>query len=145
MYFISVTRLRVKSLIYLPRFLLGNAAVLRSIKKIEGFICGKELVDKGFTFWTVTLWESDQAMKYFRNRDPHQSAMRNLPGWCDEGAYVHWIQEEAVIPDWNLLYKKLITEGKTTKVKQPSTRQEGMKYPAPLWTRTERKFKSLVK
>jgi hypothetical protein len=140
MYFISVTRLRIRSIIYLPKFLLANEATIRSIKKIEGFITGKELIDKKLTFWTITLWESDQAMKYFRNNDPHKSAMRKLPEWCDEGAYVHWLQEDAEIPPWDLIYKKLIVDGKLTKVKRPSIQHLGMNYPAPAWRKTERKF-----
>src|SRR5580658_10926165 len=116
MYFISVTRLRVRSMIYLPKFILANEVSIKSIKKISGFIAGKELVDKGFTFWTATLWESGQAMKYFRNNDPHKSAMRKLPEWCDEGAYVHWLQEDGLIPEWDFLYKKLMTEGQLTKI-----------------------------
>src|SRR5580698_67158 len=140
MYFISVTRLRVRSVIYLPAFILANEASIRSIKKISGFISGKELIDKHLTFWTVTLWESDQAMKYFRNNDPHKSAMRKLPDWCDEGAYVHWLQEDEIIPEWNFLYKKLMVEGKVTKIKRPSLRQLNMNYPGIFWTKTERSF-----
>jgi len=125
----------------LPYFLLANESIVRSLKKIGGFVAGKELVDKGFTFWTVTLWESDQAMKSFRNSDPHKKAMRKLPDWCDEAAYAHWLQEDKVIPAWDLVYKKLMTDGKTTKVKRPSMREPGMRYPAPVWKRTERQFK----
>jgi heme-degrading monooxygenase HmoA len=145
MYFISVTRLRVRSVRFLPQFILANEASIKSIKKIAGFISGKELIDKGLTFWTVTLWESDQAMKYFRNNDPHKSAMRKLPDWCNEGAYVHWTPEDEVIPGWDILYKKLMTEGKLTKIKHPSAQQEGMNYPEILWIKTERPFKSALK
>lgn len=145
MYFISVTRLRVRSFVYLPAFILANEASIKSIKKINGFLAGKELIDKHLTFWTVTVWESDLAMKYFRNNDPHKSAMRKLPDWCDEGAYVHWMQEDNNIPGWNFLYKKLMTEGKLTKIKRPSARQPDMNYPGIFWTKTERAFKPIAK
>jgi hypothetical protein len=135
----------VRSMIYLPGFILANEASIRSIKKVSGFISGKELVDKGFTFWTVTIWESDEAMKFFRNSNPHKGAMRKLPNWCDEGAYVHWMQEDKVIPGWDFLYKKLMTEGKLTKIKYPSARQANMNYPKILWTKIERPFKSAIK
>jgi hypothetical protein len=145
MYFISVTRLRIRSVIYLPGFLLANEASIRSIKKVSGFISGAELLDKRLTFWTATVWESDAAMKYFRNNEPHKTAMRKLPNWCSEGAYVHWMQEGPLIPDWDFIYKKLMTEGKLTKIKHPSAQQPDMNYPAPLWTKTGRSFKSLLK
>jgi len=141
MYFVSVTRLRVRSVMYLPRFFRANEASIKSITKVEGFIAGKELIDKGLTFWTVTLWESDQAMKYFRNNDPHKSAMRNLPDWCNEAAYGHWIQDDALIPAWPQLYENFLANLKITKVKHPSAKQEAKNYPAPRWTKLERPFK----
>jgi len=141
MYFISLTRLRVRSIVYLPAFILANEASVRVIKKIPGFIEGKELIDKHLTFWTITVWESEQAMKHFRNNDPHKKAMRKLPDWCNEGAYAHWTQEDEVIPEWNILYGRLLKEGRLTKIKRPSEQQEGMNYPPPFWTKTERSFK----
>ena len=141
MYFVSVTRLRVRSVWFLPKFFMANEASIKSIVKIDGFIAGKELVDKGLTFWTVTLWQSDQAMKYFRNNDPHKMAMRNLPHWCNEASYAHWQQEDEIIPAWPDLYKKFVEELKITKVKHPSPQQEAKQYPAPKWTKTERPFK----
>lgn len=141
MYFISVTRLRVRSFIFLPKFFYENEASIRAIKKIESFLSGKELVDKNLTFWTVTLWKSDQAMKVFRNNNPHKRVMRKLPDWCDEASYAHWIQDEPVIPGWDIIYQKLLTEGKTTKVKFPSAQQAAMDYPSPFWRKIERPFK----
>ncbi len=144
MYFVSLTRLRVRSWIYLPRFLLANEASVKSIKQIKGFVSGKELVDKGLVFWTVTLWDSMEAMKQFRNNDPHKTAMRKLPVWCDEGSYAHWTQDDSSIPDWQTLHQKMITIGKLTKVKNASPRQEGMNYPSPARTKSERNFKSAI-
>jgi hypothetical protein len=141
MYFVSITRLRLRSIIYLPQFLLANEASIKSIKRIEGFICGKELIDKKLTFWTVTIWRSGVAMKYFRNNDPHKTAMRKLPLWCDEAAYVHWEQDDATIPGWDVVYKRLLADGKMTKVKFPSPQQEGMNYAPTKWSKSARNFK----
>jgi hypothetical protein len=141
MYFVSITRLRLRNLINLPAFIIANEASIRSIKNINGFISGKELVDKKLTFWTVTVWESDKAMKYFRNDEPHKKAMRKLSDWCDEGAYAHWLQEEAIIPAWDVLHKKLMTEGKITKLKKPSAQHVAFNHPAPVWRKIERQFK----
>jgi hypothetical protein len=141
MYFISVTRLRVRSFIFLPQFFYENEASIKAVKKIDGFIAGKELIDRSLTFWTVTLWKSDQAMKIFRNNNPHKRVMRKLPHWCDEAAYVHWLTDLPAIPDWDAIHKKLLAEGKTTKVKYPSAQQAGMNYTAPVWRKIERPFK----
>jgi len=105
---------------------------------VDGFVKGKELIDIKLTFWTVTVWESDQAMKYFRNNEPHKNAMRKLPDWCDEGAYAHWQQEESFIPDWDVLYQKMLTIGKITKVRNPSPDHADMNHPEIKWRKTER-------
>ena len=141
MYFVSLTRLRVRSVIYLPGFMMTNNASIKVLKKIGGLVAGKELIDKGLTFWTVTVWESDKAMKSFRNNGPHKYAMRRLPDWCNEGSYMHWLQEDTTIPPWPELYQKMITEGKITKVRFPSPQQANMNYPPIRWTKTERTIK----
>jgi len=138
MYLISATRLRVKSIWYLPKFFLANEASLKELKKTKGFLTGKELVDKGLTFWTLTLWESDAGMKTFRNSIPHRKAMQSLPTWCDEASYIHWAQETQLLPDWTIVYNKMIEEGKTTKVRNPSANQSNKNYPLIKWTNTER-------
>ena len=141
MYFVSVTRLRVRSLLFLPQFFCANEASVKALKKIPGYINGKELVDKGFTFWTVTIWDSVDAMKLFRNNDPHKSVMRKLPNWCDEAAYVHWTQETSDFPNWDEIYRRLLSEGKLTKVQHPSPQQAAMTYPAPARTNFARALK----
>jgi hypothetical protein len=145
MYFVSVTRLRVRSLLFLPQFFWANEASVKAIKKIPGYINGKELVDKGFTFWTVTIWDSVEAMKQFRNNDPHKSVMRKLPHWCDEAAYVHWQQETDDFPDWNTIHRRLLDEGKITKVLHPSPQQGGMTYPIPIRTNFTRPITPAIK
>ena len=131
MYFISVTRLRIKSFWYLPQFFFANSAAEKQLKKTPGFIEGKELIDKHMTFWTLTAWKDEQSMKLFRNGKAHQQAMRKLPGWCDEATYAHWTTEEYTFPDWLTAYEKLITEGRTTKVKEPSANHLNKNFPAP--------------
>ncbi|MFC0517640.1 hypothetical protein ACFFGT_25735 [Mucilaginibacter angelicae] len=138
MIFISVTRLRVHSLLNLLSFFSKNEASVKALLSTEGFLQGKELIDKRLTFWTVTLWKDIEAMKKFRNCDAHRKAMQKLPLWCDEAAYVHWCQEEPEIPDWETVYQKLITEGKITKVKKPSPQQANLSYTPVKWKMIER-------
>ncbi len=138
MCFISITRLRVKSFISLPRFFVANEASIKVLIQTRGFVEGKELVDKNLTFWTMTMWEAENNMKEFRNSLPHRKAMQKLPDWCDEASYLHWMQEEKVLPDWQTAYEKMITEGKTTKVRFPSANQINKDYQPIKWTKSER-------
>lgn len=143
MVFISATRLRVKSIIYLFPFFRANEASVKQLLKTQGFLGGLELVDKKLTFWTLTMWNIDASMKEFRNSIPHRKAMQKLPYWCDEASYVHWTQNEDVLPGWNTVYEKIIAEGKITKVRQPSPNQLYKNYPEIKWKKIQRVFKPL--
>jgi hypothetical protein len=141
MVFISITRLRVKSVYYLLPFMLANESSVKQLHKTKGFLGGSELIDKGRTYWTVTLWRDDADMKVFRSSAAHRKAMQKLPVWCDEASYLHWMQDECKQPDWKTIAQKMLAEGKISKVRNPSVNQVSMAYPEIKWTRFERKFK----
>ena len=139
--FVSVTRLRVKSMLYLIQFMRANEASVKALKSSAGLIKGKELIDKHLTFWTVTLWENEASMKEFRGSLSHRNAMQHLPLWCNEASYHHWIQEENEYPDWNTIAEKLFTDGRLSKVRNPSKAQTENRFPPIKWLKTERKLK----
>jgi heme-degrading monooxygenase HmoA len=139
--FVSITRLKVKSILYLISFMRANEASAKELAASAGFLGGKELVDKGFTFWTLTIWEDQAKMKAFRNSVAHRNAMQKLPVWCSEAAYFHWTQEQAILPEWDIASVKLIGEGTVTKVRNPSSRQVANSFPPIKWLKFERVFK----
>lgn len=141
MVFISATRLRVKSIRDLFAFFVANEASIRRLSKTNGFLGGFELVDKNLTFWTLTMWQAGSNMLEFRNSEPHRKAMQKLPVWCDEASYVHWEQEENSLPDWKSVYAKMIADGKTTKVRNPTSNQLTKSYPEIKWTKVARRLK----
>ncbi|MEP6926462.1 MAG: hypothetical protein ABI834_02445 [Ginsengibacter sp.] len=136
----SATRLRVKSLLHLPGFIIANETSVKQLKKTEGFLGGKELIDKSLTFWTITLWKDNESMKRFRNSLPHKKAMQKLPFWCNEASYIHWILEGNYLPDWKTIHDKMVLEGKVSKVRNPSKNQLSKNYPEIKWTKLERNF-----
>lgn len=139
--FISMTRLRLKSFGKLIPFMRANNASIKDLNRCEGLLEAKELIDKNFTFWTLTLWKDPESMKQFRNGTAHAQAMRNLPDWCDEASYHHWETEDQHLPDWQTASQKLITEGRMTKVRFPSANQLTGKFPDLQWTKTSRNIK----
>lgn len=139
--FVSVTRLRVKSILYLIPFMRANEASVKALKTSEGLIKGMELIDKKLTFWTMTIWEDEASMKGFRSSLAHREAMQHLPNWCNEASYHHWIQDGLEYPDWQSVAQKLFTEGKLSKVRNPSSAQMNNHFPSIKWTKTERKLK----
>jgi heme-degrading monooxygenase HmoA len=139
--FVSVTRLKVKSIKYLPAFLSANEASVKQIKSCTGLIAGRELIDKGLTFWTLTMWNDAESMLAFRNSSAHKLAMQKIAEWCNEASYIHWIQEEKILPEWKHVSEQLIKGGKITKVRNPSKNQENNTFPPIKWTRLERRLK----
>ncbi len=139
--FISVTRLRVKSLFFLFSFIRANEASVKELESSSGLLMGKELIDKKLTFWTITLWEDEDSMKKFRGSLSHRNAMQHLPKWCNEASYHHWFQEESECPNWTTISDKLYSEGKLSKVRNPSNAQITNQFPPILWTKSERRLK----
>jgi heme-degrading monooxygenase HmoA len=139
--FISVTRLRVKSLFFLFSFIRANEASVKELKSSSGLLMGKELIDKKLTFWTITLWEDEDSMKKFRGSLSHRKAMQHLPKLCNEASYHHWFQEENECPNWTTISDKLYSEGKLSKVRNPSNAQITNQFPPIQWTKFERKLK----
>ena len=120
---VSVTRLRVRSLIYLPAFLFRSLHIGGQAKKAPGNLGAKVLNDRRRTYWTCTSWESEAAMKAFMLAPPHGPAMRKLLEWCDEAALVHWSQPGPELPGWAEAHARMQREGRTSKVNHPSEGQ----------------------
>jgi hypothetical protein len=59
-------------------------------------------------------------MKAFMLAEPHRTAMRKLLEWCDEAALVHWVQPESELPAWAEAHRRLMQEGRPSKVNHPS-------------------------
>jgi hypothetical protein len=120
MAFVSVTRLRVRSIWFLLPFTLATRRSRHQLVKAPGFIEGRLTIEFPFAFWTMTSWKSQEDMRRFRNAPPHLEAMRRLPHWCDEASYVHWQQRETQLPPIDDAYLLLRNQGSTSKVTHPT-------------------------
>lgn len=139
---VSVTRLRVRSWIYLPAFLIRTIRITRQAKKAPGNLAAKVLRDRHNTFWTSTSWASESAMRTFMLTPPHGPAMRKLLDWCDEAALVHWSQPSAQLPGWSEACERMQRDGRTSKVNHPSENHRRFVIPPPpAHARSEIRFK----
>jgi len=131
MAFVSITRLRVRSWLYLPAFALHAFKSARQAAKAEGNLATRLLRDRRNTFWTGTVWTTHAAMKRFMLSGGHRQAMGKLPHWCDEAALVHWTQEIAELPTWQEVWARLQRDGRPSRVNDPSQIHTAHQFPEP--------------
>ena len=127
----SVTRLRVRSVWFLPAFLWRTFQSQRQVERSPGFFGGRLLVDVHRTYWTLTVWQDEKAMKAFRGSGDHARVMKKLPEWCDEAAYGHWTTPGDTIPTWSDAYERLVAEGKLSRVEHPSAAHLAREFSTP--------------
>ena len=131
---ISVTRLRVRSWLYLPAFFVQANRSAKQAAAAPGNLAVRLLADRRLAFWTMTAWPDEAAMKAFMHASPHGPVMRKLMDWCDEAAIVHWTQESAVLPEWDQAHQRMQQEGRRSKVHHPSAAHTAFVIPAPVTT-----------
>jgi heme-degrading monooxygenase HmoA len=135
MAFVSITRLRIRSARFLPFFAIHALRSLSQAKGSPGFLCGSLLPDRKYTFWTMTVWDSQQSMRNYILSGAHKTAMPKLLHWCDEASITHWEQPEATAPTWDEADRRMRAEGRISKVNHPSKDHAGMNYDTPRLTR----------
>lgn len=102
---ISVTRIRLKD----PRnrhhlFALTNASLHQS-KLVDGLLERPKIKNDGDTFYTLSVWDSEESMEVFKNQGSHQEAMNSNLGESDSH---HWYSDHT--PSWKEAIKKLDEE-----------------------------------
>jgi len=137
MVFVSITRLRIRSIFYLPQFLWYAIRSSRQAQRSPGFVGGRLMRESRNAFWTMTAWDAGAAMESFRTQGAHRDAMPKLLDWCDEAAVVHWTQESRELPSWQEAYQRMMKGGRPSKVRHPSAAHTAHKLPAPRPSRVD--------
>ncbi|MDX2031414.1 MAG: hypothetical protein SF339_12135 [Blastocatellia bacterium] len=135
--FVSVTRLRLRWAWHLPAFYYYAIRSISQAKRTPGSLYVFTVRTNGLVFWTVTLWDSREAMRSFRNSGAHFQVMPKLAGWCDEATYVHWEQERAQPPALAEMYERITREGIVSRVKSPSPNHSQRTFPKPRGLKNE--------
>ena len=117
--FVSVTRLRLRSIRFLAAFARHNLRTLAQVKAAPGFHGGALLADRGWTFWTLTAWDSPEAMRTYMTTGPHRAAMPHLLDWCDEASVVRWDQDGDALPSWAEADRRMRAEGRPSRLRHP--------------------------
>jgi len=133
--FVSLTRLRIRSIHYLPLFAIQALGSVRQVKMAPGFLRGALLQDRSWTFWTMTAWDERESMRRYMTSGAHKKAMPHLMQWCDEASVAHWEQEEMSLPSWEDADRRMRESGRVSKVNHPSSEHAGLKYREPRTSR----------
>ena len=129
--FISVTRLKVRSVRFLPSFVIHTLRSVRQVKEAQGFRDGALLIDRHWTFWTMTSWDNQDNVRSFMRAGSHWKAMPHLLDWCDEATVVHWDQSETGLPSWPDASQRMRESGRPSKVRFPSPHHGTLSFPSP--------------
>jgi heme-degrading monooxygenase HmoA len=117
---VSVTRLRLRSILFLLPFALRAGDSTRQAMRAPG--CQGVLTRKtrGLAFWTLTMWDDETSMRIFVTQSPHREVMPRLSRWCDEASVAHWTQESGAMPAWSAATQVLLERGRLLRVAHPS-------------------------
>src|SRR5579863_1464857 len=131
MIFVSLTRLRIRSVRFMPLFAVYAFRSFRQVSKAPGFQAGAVLNDRERTFWTMTAWDTQENMRAFMTSGAHKKAMPHLLNWCDEASVAHWEQENSVMPSWTEASSHMREQGRASKVRYPSSGHASLSFAEP--------------
>lgn len=129
--FVSATRLRIRSWRFLPAFFLSTLGIRAELRRADGFLGGSLLADRNRTFWTLSVWQSADAMQRYILTGAHKRAMPKLVHWCDEASIVHWEQGTTAKPDWSEVNIRMRNEGRPSHLPNPSNSHLTMDFAEP--------------
>lgn len=132
--FVSITRLRLRALRFVPGFFLHTLRAQAQLRRAPGFQGGALLPDRRWAFWTMTMWDAPESMRTYILSGAHKTAMPRLLNWCDEASIVHWEQAEGRLPSWQEADRRMRQEGRTSKVRHPSPDHAAMRFASPRLT-----------
>lgn len=116
----SITRLRLRSVVYLLPFIIGSRRIARQARHAAGNGDVRLRKTAGMAFWTLTLWESIELMQSFRRSGAHRRSMPKLQRWCDQAAVASCGTQGDDFPDWGEGRQKLLEAGRLSKLLHPS-------------------------
>ncbi|MFF9059631.1 DUF3291 domain-containing protein [Streptomyces sp. NPDC014882] len=112
---VMASRFEVRSLKDVPRFFLKSLGAWRQVTRAPGAY-GASLVAQPFkrTFWTLSAWESEEALYRYARTEPHRSAMTGLRATTKASAFTFWRVPAAGLPvDWAEARRRLAEQERT--------------------------------
>ncbi|HEX7096210.1 MAG TPA: hypothetical protein VF183_10030 [Acidimicrobiales bacterium] len=105
------SRLRLQSPRHLVRFLRGTRAINRQLRSSPGLVDSKLRAQFGkLTFWTLSSWESEEALQRFARSGPHAAVVGDLRrrGAMRSGDFAFWtIERGSRLPRWDEVERRV--------------------------------------
>jgi quinol monooxygenase YgiN len=100
-----ITKMRVKHFYMLPQFFRHAIPSATAAHKAAGVHQVSTKAIGWHTHCTLTVWESEAAMRAFVTSKPHIEAMRAAGKMTASSSFAHW--ETDHIPDWQEAFERL--------------------------------------
>ncbi|WP_432133420.1 DUF3291 domain-containing protein [Streptomyces sp. bgisy154] len=100
--FVMASRFEVRSPADVPRFFLKSLAAWKQVKGAPGAY-GASLVAQPLrrTFWTLSAWRDEDALRAYARTEPHKSIMVGLRPTMKDSVFVFWRVPASQLPlDW---------------------------------------------
>lgn len=124
-----LTRLRLRSRLMIPRFFFANIPITAQLMRAPGFLGGGSIMEQPAVFWTMSLWESEAAMRAFKTGGAHGRVMPKNVEWSIESAVAGWSRD--TLPSWEEAHAHLVAHGRATPVRQPTPDHASLNYAPP--------------
>ena len=102
-YLVMASFLPLKSLATTVRFMRHVMAIRKQLRTAEGLI-GYTLWAKPMSkrYWTLSVWESEEALHRFMATQPHAHVMKDLRPHMNPTKFVQWnVPGSAAHPTWD--------------------------------------------
>ena len=116
-----MTRFRLRSIRFLPFFILHANRTIAQIRKADGFVAGAVQRDADLAFWTMTVWRDEHAMRAYGASGAHRKATPHLAEWADEASVGRWRQPGDNLPEWPEAALRLREEGRPLALHHPAS------------------------
>jgi heme-degrading monooxygenase HmoA len=83
-----VTKLPLTAHRHVPGFLRDTMRIRRQLAGAPGLVGSSLLAElRAKTFWTVSVWDDEAALRAFAAADPHHAVMRRVPARMGQSAF----------------------------------------------------------
>jgi hypothetical protein len=121
---VSITRARLRSIRFLLPFARCSLRCWWQATNTAVNLGVRLRKTRGLRFWTLTIWENEDALKAYRDILLRGKVMPRARHWFDENSAAHWEQESMKMPSWENAASLLKERGHFSEVDHPSKSQK---------------------